>query len=231
MRGKYKIRNITAGRRSKLRSGTARPRSRVSTLSRMLRPAPPGRLVIKRTAYGGNWTMGTATTSDFWRFETFNTSKINNFAEIAALFDEYKINAIKVTYRPKYDSVIATTGAGTTLVPQAYAHVLVDPGSTLAPTGLYTTANLNTFLENQGVRTKTLNKPFSIYFRPKMSDQVLGGGTASRVIPSKFVKTSETAVDFRGYHIFLQQNNMGNTNTQVSLDVFYTFYMTLKNPK
>lgn len=194
-----------------------------------LRPAK--RLAIKRTIYAGNWTFGTAATTDFWRYVTFQASSINNFTEMAGLFDEYKINAVKITYRPAYDNVANLGAAGTLAQPQAYAHVLIDPASTLIPSGVYSSGNMNTFLENQGVRTYTLNRPFSVYVRPKVQDQLFGGSTSTRTVKPPYIKTTETAVDHRGFHMFLQQNNFANTNTNIRLDIFATYYITLRNIK
>lgn len=182
-------------------------------------------LIVKRTSFSSTWAFGTASTNDFWRYYTFTAADINNFSEMSALFDEYKINAIKVTFRPRYDT--AQTGS----LPQAYAHVVIDPESTVAPTGVYSAANLNTFLENSGVKTYTLNRPFSVYFKPKVSDQLFGGGTASSLLNPPFVKSNETAVQHRGFHVYLQQNSFATANTEIRLDTFYTFYLTLRNMK
>lgn len=188
-------------------------------------------LNIKRTLYLGTWTWGSATTNDFWRYETYSAANINSFPEFAALFDQYRINAIKVTWRPQYDSVNNVTGAGTLIQPQAYAHVVVDPQSTVVPSGTYSTANLNTFLEQSGVKTYTLNKPFSVYFRPKLLDQVLGGGTGARVSPATWIRTTDNAVNHRGYHMFIQQNAMSASNTNIKLDQFITVYASFRNMK
>lgn len=189
------------------------------------------RLQMTRTNFVGTWSFATTTTNDFWRYFTFSAANIGNFTDMSNLFDEYRINAIKVTFRPRYDSVIATLGGGLTTLSQAYAHVIVDPASTLLPSGVYAATTLNTFLENQGVKTYTLNRPFSIYLKPKVQDSLQGGGTSTRVISPSFVKTSETGVDHRGFHMYLQQNAFATDNTQIKLDMYYTFYLTLRNTK
>lgn len=190
-----------------------------------------GHLSLKRTSFSSTWVFGTASTNDFWRYYVFTAADINNFAEFAAVFDEYRVNAIKVTFRPAYDSVNAPNAAGAIAQPQSYAHVLVDQQSTVAPTGLYTSANLNTYLEQARIRTLTLNKPVSVYFKPKVSDQIFGGGTASRLISSPWVKTTETGVQYRGFHMFLQQNSFSTGNSNIRLDTFYTFYLQFRNVK
>lgn len=187
--------------------------------------------VCKRMTYSSTWAFGTAATNDFFRYYTWTAADITNFAEFASVFDEYKISAVKVTFRPAYDSVSNLTAAGALVQPQAYAHYVIDPAATTVPAGLYTSANLNSFLENEGIRTKTLNKEFSIYLKPKVLMQNFGGGTASTVVDSDWIKTSETAVQHRGFYIFLQQNAFAATNTNIKLDTFYTFYLQFRNVK
>lgn len=184
------------------------------------------KLVMKRTNYVGSWTFATTTTNDFWRYMTYTPNNFNNFGEFAGVFDEYRINAIKVTFRPKYDTV--TVGQP----PQCFAHFFVDPASTVIPSGTYTSGSLNTFLENSGVKTRSTNRPFSIYFKPKVSDQLNGGGTVSRAISPTYLKTTETNVDHRGFHMYLQTNNFNTVGTtNITLDMYVTMYVTFRNLK
>lgn len=215
----------------KRRSTTRRPKRKfnMSVPRRGIIGKP--QISVKRITYGGCWTMATVATSDFWKYPIYDMNNFNNFAEFAAVFDEYKVNAIKVTYRPAYDSVTNLTAAGAILQPQAYAHVCVDPASTLVPSGVYGTTTLQTLLENGNVKTKTLNKPFSIYYKPKVTDQVYNTGTASVMRSSPWVRTSDTATVYRGYHIYLQQNNFTGGNTNVKLDFYITMYVSFRNLK
>lgn len=206
-----------------------RSRKKARGLPRSRAPKPTNLLTFKRTRYTGNFIFSNATTSGFWQYKVYTpSSAVNNFAELANVFDEYKIRAIKVTYRPRWDSVTAGDATSATPQPMGYAHVCVDPGSTMVPTGTYSQANLNTFLENSGVRSYPLTKEFSIYYKPKVNDQVFGGGSASRVVTPGWIKTTETGVDFRGFHIFLQQNNM-SISGQYILDEYVTVYLQCKN--
>lgn len=190
-----------------------------------------GRVNVKRITYGGTWTFATTTTNDFWRYQVFDMSNFNNFSEFASVFDEYKVNRIKVTYRPAYDSVVNIGPAGTLIQSQAYAHYVVDPGSTLIPTGVYGTGSLQSLLENGDVKTRTLNRPFSIYYKPKVTDSVFNTGTASAMRTSPWVRTSDTATVYRGYHMYIQQNGISNTNTNIRLDFYITMYVSFRNIK
>lgn len=190
-----------------------------------------GTVSMKRTSYAGNWTFGTATTNDFWRYVTIDMSSFNNFSEMAAIFDEYRVNAIKVTYRPAYDSVAQATAASAVTQPQAFAHYVVDPASTVIPSGTYNITSLNTLLENGNVKTRTLNRPFSIYYKPKVLDQVFNTGTAGVMRKSPWIRTSETSASFRGYHMYIQQNGFNLGNLNIKLDTYITFYVQFRNVK
>lgn len=198
---------------------------------RRIKPRIPYTLSTTRNSWSSTWAFGVASTADFWRYYTFTPNDINGFIDYADVFDEFRINAIKVTFRPAYDSIQNVTGAGSLAQRQAYAYVLVDPSTTVAPTGTYTAATLNDFLSQGKVVTYTLNRPFSVYFKPKVSEAVFGGGTAARVYDSPWIKTSETGVQFRGFHMFLQQNSLGAANENIRLDTFYTFYVSFRYPK
>jgi hypothetical protein len=198
---------------------------------RMTRAVRPNTLNVKRKFYLASWTWTTTTTNDFWRYQTIIPSNIPNFAEYASVFDTYRINAIKYTYMPRYTDVEAAS-AGTTGTPTAYAHFVVDSDSTILPSGIYGSATLNTLMENTRCVTRQLNKPFSIYYKPKVMQGLLGAGTAGFARRPPFIRSTETSTDHRGHHMYVQQNNFSASAAgNIVLDIFVTVYMTLKNVK
>lgn len=189
----------------------------------------PNTLTIKRKTYLTSWTWGTTTTNDFWRYQTLLANNIPNFAEFSSVFDTYRINGLKFTYMPRYSSTNAEA-AGTTGSPQAYAHYIIDPDSTLIPSGVYGSSTLNSLMENTNCKTRQLNRPFSIYYKPRVLQQLLGGSTASFTRPAPFIRATDVNVDFRGHHMYIQQNNFSSSaNANIILDIFVTFYVTFKN--
>lgn len=190
-------------------------------------------LTLKRTFYNGTWEFNSTVLTGYWRYHTYTTAQINNFAELANVFDMYKINGIRETWRPRYDSVENVNGTAIT-APQAYAHVVVDPDSGVTPSGAFGVPTLNAFME-QGDRVKshTLNKPFSVYFKPKIASDI--GGDAFTTRSATFLRTSNTTALHRGYHMFLQPNAMTVANTPLNaniyLDSYVTVYFTVKGLK
>lgn len=188
-----------------------------------------------RTFYLENWSPSTGSISGFWRYYQPQISSLPSFSEFSALFDLYKLSAIKMVLRPRYDNFAGNdttdvTLPGTTAQGGTSVHVLVDPDNTTSvPTGTYTSGNLNSFLELGRVRSYTGNKPITIYWKPKVGD-AMGQGEA-RVRP-KWMGTGTTpsALVHHGVHIFLQDTNFTGTFNQ-SFDVFLTYYMQFKSLK
>lgn len=219
----------------KRKAGGGQRRRKRMMRRKLMRPSRVPRSIgssvinVQRTGFIGSWTFSSATTSGFWKYYTFNMLSANNFGEFKNIFDEYKVNALKFTFRPNYDTV---TGTDTSLAPARathYFHTIVDPASTLIPSGTYGSGTLNPLLENGKVRTKNGLRPFSVYFKPKCQDQLSGGGTTTRVLKSPWVKTNEDAVDYRGFHIYWQTNAFDTSVAAPKVDVYVTCYMQFKN--
>lgn len=186
---------------------------------------------MKRTFYLAAWTWNTTTTQDFWRYYNFVIQELPDVSQYSAVFDEYRVNALKYTFRPRYDSVEGAT-AGSTGTPTAYAHYVVDPGSTLIPAGVYGSSTLNQVLENSGVKTRSLSRPFSVYFKPKVLYQTQGSSTAGAMKTPSFYRTTELTAAHRGFHMYIQQNNLSaSAAANIILDVFVTVYVTWRNPR
>lgn len=185
---------------------------------------------VKRTFYGGVWTFGTTSVNDWWRFNSYTFSNLPNVAEYTNLFDEYKINAIKVHYRPSYDTVEALTSdvnPGTSNS-KVIVHTLVDPASTVLPSGTYTSATLNAFLENGDVKTRDGNKAFTVFYKPKMFQGVNGAGTAARLVNPSWLRTSDPAAIHYGHHVYIQS---ANNTTPMKYDFFITYYFQVRGMK
>lgn len=209
----------------------ANKRRRLAPKRKMRMPTYAMRTV--KTTYQGTWTFSSALTSGFWKYYEAKPIEMSEFSEFAVIFDEYKITNLKYTFRPRYDSYIqeAGSGSGASGLPLCYAHVIKDPASTRIPTGSYNATTINTFLENGAVKSYTLNKPVSVSFRPKILTQDFGGGSASTATASRWIRTTEDAVPHRGFHMFLQNNQLQFANTSVILDVFVTYTIQFRGAR
>lgn len=193
------------------------------------------RLNVKRTFWVENWTPNTTTTNGFWRYYQTSIGVMPSIAEFTAMFDQYRINAVKITFRPRFDNfggndTTDTTLPGVTNQAGCMMHVCKDPYSVVGPTGTYTSANLNAFFEQGNVRTYTGNRAFSVYYKPTINKTVDGAGGSNNVERARapYINSNNIQVVHNGFHVFAQDVNLTGTFGQ-SFDVYITYYMTWKN--
>lgn len=217
----------TRGRRSK--------RARTKYTGRGKRRFAKAKLAIKRTTYGGNWNMSTVSTSGFWRYLTYSLSGMNNYTEFTNVFDEYKLCAIKVKFIPRYDNF---AGSNTTDVVQPnvtnqtgnYITTYIDTDPGMVPSGTYTSATFNTFIENCNGRFKMRQalRPFSVYFKPKIPKDI--GGTSTAVQRPCWLSTASPTITHSGAHVFMHDVNFVGSSGQ-SYDMFVTYYVQFRGLK
>lgn len=225
----------------------ARPvskRSRPSRLVKRRRVARVPRSVrsnsvyVQRKWYAGNWAPNTVTVNNWWRYYQLSMDNLPSVNEFTSLFDSYKIHAIRVEFRPRFDNFAGndTTDQilpGTTNQSGTRAHVILDPRSTVSPTGVYGAAQLNSFMENGRVRTYEGNRPFAVYWKPLIPASTVsdaGFPNSGMRVRAPFLQANTLNILHSGFHIYMTDQNLtgvfGNT-----FDVFVTFYMTWKNLK
>jgi len=185
---------------------------------------------VKRISITTSWTLGNAATSDFWRYVAPTAGNFSNFSEFASVFDQYKVNAIKATYRPRFSGLSGPVTGNTPMTARIpYAAIINDARSTLIPAGTYGSSALQTLLENGG-KVIRADRVFSVYFKPQIQCQSsVGAGTYYKRCP--YINTSDTTTTMRGFHLMIYEQNFGNNFTDFEWDVYYTFYVTFKNLK
>lgn len=206
-------------------------------------------LIVKRMVSGTTpLTFSTTATTNFWKYNTVSldsgflnyssgTALVNltNLAEYQALFDQYKLNGYKLTFRPKffnynYNQINPTTGTTTTNIP--YFCIVKDPMSTITPVGGWSQSTLNTLLE-QGGKIIRADRTVSIYIKPKIVEQY--GGGANRYISPRFTDLTTVAgvaTQHRGFHLFYFNGTWDTASVASNAwDVYITYYLSFKNPK
>lgn len=194
---------------------------------------PQSLVAIKRTFWLENFTLSTASTNGFWRYYSFNINALPSFStELVQVFDRYKINGIGMMFRPRYNvadgsNTTDTTPPGITNQAGNYLHIIKDPYSTITPTGTYTAATLNAFLENGSVKTYHGFKPVRVFWKPTVDEGTANGSGARR--RAKWYQTNAASQPTHfGIHVFQQDVNFTGATSQ-SFDVFVTFYMQFAN--
>lgn len=209
-----------------------RVRASGSNIPRIMRQVRDKSLVmVKRTFWYENWVPSTASTSGFWRNYALGLSNLPSVNEFTALFDQYRINSIKFTFRPRYDNFSGNDTTDTTLPNvtnqgQTHLHCIVDPESTVTPSGTYSSSNLNSFLENGSVRSYDGNRAVNVYIRKPMVN--LNG--VERRVKAPWLQCGQNAIQHYGIHVFAQDINLTGVFGQ-SWDVFVTYYMQFRGLK
>lgn len=205
-----------------------RVRRRTARKPRISRGMPKvSHFALMQKRYQENWAFSPLTTAGFWRYFTFTANQINDWSEFRNVFDEYRINGIKVEMRPCYDSVDLSIVTPSTLL--GSVHVAVDPISTYVPIGVPGPGSLNLMLQQaQSVKTYKSDQVVKYYVKPKIMRQVFGGGTAGETTASTWLKCDGSeAVPHRGVHVYIQPYNW-LTPTTINYDIFVTYYMQFR---
>lgn len=211
-----------------LRKTLRRPRR-----ATLVRRIPQQILSVKRTFHAGTWAWATTSTAGFWQYYTAQFNQLPNVAEYKALFDLYKISAVKFTFRLNIDGVNPSDVAGATGGGMGMVHYIIDPSNNFTPTGTWSQATLNSFMELGSVRSRDMTKPFSIYFKSMISNDVTGSLTNGQPMRPPYIRTDSDNVAHNGVHVFLQPSNAFATTPtfRVTFDIFMTFYLRLKGNK
>jgi len=189
------------------------------------RSMAPSTFMVKQKTFINTWTFSTAATTDFWRYYRTTLSEMNNFAEHCAVFDEYKISRVTFEFRPNYDNF----SPDNTLWMFGTCHTIVDSSSSTTPSGAFGSATLNSFLEQGNVKSRKFGNNVSLSVKPKVASQVFGGGLNGRLVAAPWLKTTETTVEHRGAHIYLQP--FDSTLVPIKYDVFYTVTVLFRGHK
>lgn len=98
---------------------------------------------------------------------SFTLSQISGHAELTALFDEYRINWLKLTFSPLVAPQASTTGAGTQANPTHPFYTAIDYNDSAAP------ATMTALGEYSSCVTHEMNgKPFTVFLRPHILTMV-----------------------------------------------------------
>lgn len=158
------------------------------------------------------WTPGTASVTDFWRYFNIQASSIPNFSEYAAVYDQYKILRMSYTLLPKYDNF---GGDLTTNRPKNFISVIVDPKSTVTPSGAYIASTVNSFLEQGRSKTYNGNRKLVVTIKHPCTAVDVNGAANRAYGKMPWLNTSITDVPVRGCHVLMHDANLtGNFNQQ-----------------
>lgn len=197
-----------------------------------------GVLNIKRKFHFGLWQPNTTSVNGYWRPLYLALNQVPNYTELTALFDQFKISAIKYTLMPNYTAADANqvyTGGNILNKPQMA--ICYDKYSTQTVAGSYSQSTWNIFAEQGKVKlVKDPLSPVHIYVtRPTVNkwEASTGASGLTDLKPAGFMRTDNfNAVNHYGPQVFISDPNFsGNNLAPYSWDIYVTVYMQFRNQK
>lgn len=220
-----------ATKRRRSFSRKARKAKRARTIPRKVRM--PMTYAVTKKFWLENWQPNTASVGGYWRYFTFNLGQLPDLAGYVAMFDTYRINAIKVEFHPRFtefagNDTTDTALPGVTNQAGTRMSLLADTKSSLVPVGAYGSGTYNDFLQQGSPKTHMGIRPFSIYFRPQVGETVganIAGGLRRR---STWLQLDlANSVPHAGFHAFAWDPNFSGTFGN-SFDVLVTYYVQFR---
>lgn len=165
----------------------------------------------KRTLYSANYTNVPTGGTNFQL--DFNLNQMPSAGEFTALFDEYKINAVKVTIFPRGNSAENTTGNGSRVFS------IVDYDDSTAPSGL------NELLQYPGVKSTALTQPHVRYIKtPKVASAVYQSALVTAYgARSMWLDCASSTIPHYGVKFWCNGTNSGTVILDLQIDYFVSF--------
>lgn len=169
-----------------------------------------------------NWVFSTASTPGFRKYFAPTLADVSDNAQYIALFDEYRVNSITVTFVPRYgECVVPAYGTGSALNNQFYLTVGFDRVQEVTA-GAYGAATYNgTWQQCEDVKMFKLDKPVSYTYKPRIIDNASG---AAKTVKMPWLMTAVTDSALIGIQAFIHDANFTGLSTSgFAVDVHYTF--------
>lgn len=155
---------------------------------------------------------------------SFKLDDLDGYAELTALYDQYKITGIKAQFFPRTNSLSQDVLVGTmTECPGLVTIVDIDDAT--AP------ADWTEICQYQGAKFHAFSKPFTLFFRPKVATAAYGAGafTSYTSGTSPWIDAASPSVVYYGLKIGSFPYAIGNNTTiDPAWDIVYTFYVKCK---
>lgn len=193
----------------------------------------PVTYTCKKRFWLEQWVPSTAAVNGYWRYYAFTINQLPDFAGYNAMFDTFKINAIKVEFHPRFDSFAGndttdTVAPGITNQQGTRLSLLVDSKSSLTPVGAYGSNTYNDFLQQGTPRTSMGIRTATVYFKPQVSETAGVGvnGALRRRAPWMQLDAGQS-VAHAGFHAFAWDPNF-NGSFGNAFDVMVTYYVSFR---
>lgn len=180
---------------------------------------------FKRSVYlSGN--IVSSVTSDVFTNQFFALSNVPNNSEFTALYDQYRINGVKVTVIPRGNTaeITASSGASTVYQGQSTGVFSVIDYDDTTPL-----ANINEACQYQNMKMTRATQQHTRYLVPRFNLQGITnqgtGATGSMMNTRGWIDCTQINVPHFGLKWAFQQN----VNYNLSYDVKIDYYLAFKN--
>lgn len=168
---------------------------------------------FKRTVFNSGAVSG-STLNDVYGALSFNLSSVPNYTEFTALFDQYRIDAVKVTFMPRANSAELGTNQGITKL-----FTVVDYDDAATPTAI------NELMQYENLKTTRSTDDHNRTLRPMLARAVYQAGLTAYGTGRGWVDCANPSVPHYGLRYALQQLPAGNQ----SYDLKIKYYLSFKN--
>lgn len=151
----------------------------------------------------------------------YSLGGVPNSTEFSTLFDQYKICGIKQKFQLDRNS--GNIGEAYDSLPNIYLVNDFDDGTPLS--------SENDYLQYESLKTWRMDKPKSIFFRPRITSNVYAGAITSGYSSdkSRWIDMTNVNVEHYGCKWMLDPVNTVIDSQAAVLKVFTTYYIACKN--
>lgn len=182
----------------------------------------PGTVALTNTGITG-WALSstTADANNLYQFGGAFQAQLDQcqaYTDFVSLFDRYKISGVKVKFIP-----LTTQATVSSAVPMiAYA---IDLDDASVPSSY---AEIN---QKYNVHKKRLDKPCSIFIKPRIAQAIYSGLTSGYAIGQKntYIDCNDSGVPFYGLKYWIRDVSLGGTTTNTVVRIETTYYLSLKD--
>lgn len=149
---------------------------------------------------------------------TFALNSLPNYTEFTAMFDVYRLKAVKIEFSAPANSVGMSA---TSEIPQLWT--AIDRNDATAP------ANVNELFQYDTLKHSPITRKHVRYFRVNSLGYITGQsvGTVGEINWNKWIPTSEPAINHYGLKYLVD----GNGSVNQPIQVYATFYFQCKSLK
>jgi len=173
---------------------------------------------VEKTAFT---TLGAAWFSQKY---SFTLGDLPFYTELTSLFDQYKIEKVKMTFFPRYSENTAPNTASVALfnTNTILWNVSSDDGTTLLPTQ-------NNALQCMAAKMRSVNEPFSVWVKPKYQLEAATSLAIASARPSTgFIDCDNYSVIHSGHEI-AGYSPGAPSNQATEWKGYSTYYLALKS--